>query len=86
MQDLGLRDAGDSQIYMAARDAGAVVVTKDRDFLKLLERHGPPPQVIWVTCGNTSNAHLRGVLKRTLPAALKVLARGEPYLEIGDAG
>jgi len=44
IRDLGLRDAEDK----------AVVMTKDSDFVLLLDRLGPPPQVIWITCGNTS--------------------------------
>jgi predicted nuclease of predicted toxin-antitoxin system len=51
---LGYRDATDPVIFQAAREAGAVVMTKDSDFLRLLERYGPPPQVLWVTLGNTS--------------------------------
>lgn len=30
-------------------------MSKDSDFLNLLDRHGPPLKIIWVTCGNTSN-------------------------------
>ena len=37
-------------------------MTKDADFAELLEQHGPPPQVVLVTCGNTSNARLRRVI------------------------
>ena len=69
---------------MGRREAGAVVLTKDTDFSLLLERLGPPPQVLWVTCGNTSNAHLRGVLAATLPNALELLEAGEPLVEITD--
>lgn len=53
---LGYRDAEDPEIFRAAREAGAVVLTKDSDFVRLLEQHGPPPQVLLVTLGNTSNA------------------------------
>jgi predicted nuclease of predicted toxin-antitoxin system len=42
---LGLRDTTDRAIYDAARAAGVVVITKDRDFPDLLARLGPPPQV-----------------------------------------
>lgn len=60
VKDLGLLEASDRTIYHKARDAGRVeVVTKDQDFPKLLERSGPPPQVVWLTCGNVSNAELR---------------------------
>jgi predicted nuclease of predicted toxin-antitoxin system len=84
VRDLGLRDAKDPPIFQAARAAGAVVMTKDRDFVELLRRLGPPPKVIWVTCGNTSNARLRDILTRVLPAALALLERGESLVEIGD--
>jgi predicted nuclease of predicted toxin-antitoxin system len=41
--DLGLRDAGDSEIFQAARLENAVVMTKDGDFAMLLDRLGSPP-------------------------------------------
>ena len=62
-----------------------MVVTKDRDFLELLERLGSPSQVIWITCGNTSNSRLRRILQGALPAALELLEQGEPLVEISDA-
>ena len=64
VRDLGLRESPDWQIFEAARTAGAVVMTKDRDFVEMVERRGPPPQVVWVTVGNTSDQRLRGVLGR----------------------
>jgi len=39
VRDLGLRDATDREIYDAARAAGAVVITKDRDFPSQLRMH-----------------------------------------------
>lgn len=65
IRDLGLRDAEDKEIFEAARLEKAVVMTKDSDFVLLLDRLGPPPQVIWVTCGNTSNGRLKEVLTNT---------------------
>jgi predicted nuclease of predicted toxin-antitoxin system len=84
VRDLGLRDAKDPPIFQAARAAGAVVMTKDSDFAEMVRRLGSPPQVLWVTCGNTSNARLREILTQVLPAALELLARGESLVEIGD--
>ena len=80
---LGLRDAADEEIFQAARAAEVVVMTKDQDFVALLERWGPPPKVIWLTCGNTSNAHLKHLLSQTLPDALDLLAK-ESLIEISD--
>jgi predicted nuclease of predicted toxin-antitoxin system len=85
VRDLGLHRAKDREIYQAAREVGAVVMTKDSDFLELLERFGPPPQVLWITCGNTSNERLRQVLQSALSPALKLLERGESLVEISDA-
>jgi predicted nuclease of predicted toxin-antitoxin system len=86
VRDLGLREAKDGEIFQAARADTAIVMTKDYDFVELLERLGPPPQVLWVTCGNTTNARLRNILTASLPAAMRLLEQGEPLVEIGDAG
>ena len=42
---LGYRDASDEAIFAAERESDAVVMTKDRDFLNLLDINGPPPRV-----------------------------------------
>lgn len=36
VRELGLRDAGNIEIFRAARETGAVVLTKDTDFPHLL--------------------------------------------------
>ena len=84
VRELGLRDAPDEEIFRAARESDAVVMTKDADFVILLERHGPPPRILWVTCGNTSNARLREILTHVLPEAIRLLADGEPLVEIRE--
>jgi predicted nuclease of predicted toxin-antitoxin system len=81
---LGYRDAADYEIFRAARDAGAVVMTKDSDFLRLLEQHGSPPQVLWVTLGNTSNARMKEMLEATFARARELLAGGEALVELRD--
>ncbi len=84
VRDLGLRDAKDPPIFQAARAAGAVVMTKDSDFVEMLRRLGPPPKVLWLTCGNTSNARLREILTIVLPKALQLLDGGDNLVEISD--
>lgn len=83
LRDLGLRDAEDPEIFEMAKAQNAIVMTKDSDFVELVERLGSPPQIIWLTCGNTSNARLREILSKTLPRALELLAAGETLVEIG---
>lgn len=58
-------------------------MTKDSDFAQLLDQHGPPPKVIWVTCGNTSNARMRTILRTSLRSAIQLL-RTEELVEISD--
>jgi predicted nuclease of predicted toxin-antitoxin system len=41
--------------------------------------------VLWITCGNTSNSHLKEILTHHLTKALAMLAAGEALVEIsGD--
>ena len=82
VRDLGLRDATDSQIFSAAKREDVIVMTKDSDFVLLLNRYGPPPKIIWVRCGNTSNARLKEILGSTLPKALGLLDSGERLVEV----
>ena len=84
IRDLGLRNAEDPTIFAAARAAGAVVMTKDYDFVQLLERFGPPPQIVWLTCGHTSNARLRDLLQVAWPRVSELLLAGEALIEISD--
>ena len=81
---LDYRDATDRVIFEAARKALAVIITKDADFVSILEQYGAPPQVIWLTLGNTSNAHLKFMLKETFEKALTLLNKGEKLVEIGN--
>jgi predicted nuclease of predicted toxin-antitoxin system len=82
LRDLGLRDSTDNEIFLAAQSAGCLVMTKDIDFVKLLEQHGPPPKIIWITCGNTSNTRLKQILTATLEKALELLKNEEDLVEI----
>ncbi|MDQ2696261.1 MAG: DUF5615 family PIN-like protein [Pseudomonadota bacterium] len=84
VKDLGLRDAKDPVIFQKAREADAIVMTKDSDFVLLQERLGPPPKVLWITCGNTSNERMRSLLRRQLPIAMQLFAAGEPLVEISE--
>ena len=46
VRDVGLRNAKDPAIFKAAREARVIVMSKDEDFRALVERLGPPPQVL----------------------------------------
>jgi predicted nuclease of predicted toxin-antitoxin system len=80
--DLGLRNAKDQETFLAARKVNALVMTKDADFVHLVEKLGIPPQVILLACGNTSNTQLKQILKRSFYRALEWLKKGESVVEI----
>lgn len=84
IRDLGLARAADREIFAAARNEARVFMTKDRDFTELSARLGPPPAIILLNLGNTSTAHLIGVLTTALPTALDLIAAGERLVEIGS--
>jgi len=85
VRELNLREATDLEIFTAARNVSAIVMTKDSDFVELVNARGMPPQVIWLTCGNTTNARLREILAQALPSAIKLLKSGEAVVEISGA-
>lgn len=46
LRDLGLRDAKDHEIFEAAKAQGVSILTKDRDFVDLVDRLGSSPSMI----------------------------------------
>jgi predicted nuclease of predicted toxin-antitoxin system len=82
LRDVGLRDAEDAEIFEAAKAQNIIFITKDSDFVDLVNRFGQPPQIILLTCGNTSNDRLKEILTSKLSEALDLLNSGEPLVEI----
>lgn len=81
---LGFFSTPDKEIFKKARDANAVVITKDRDFREMVLSQGVPPQVIWITCGNTSTTRLQVIFEKAFPLAMDLLRSGEALVEIAD--
>jgi predicted nuclease of predicted toxin-antitoxin system len=81
---LGLRDADDETIFQAAKEASAVVMTKDSDFLELQLRFGAPPQIVLIALGNTSNTRMREVLQQQFAQIQQYLLQAEPLVEINE--
>lgn len=83
LRDIGLRDATDRAIFDAAKNANAVLISKDSDFVELVMRLGAPPKLIWLTCGNVSTAALQALFTAKLHEAIQVLDDGESIVELG---
>jgi len=82
LRDIDLRDAEDLEIFEAAKAQEVIFMTKDSDFVDLVECRNAPPKIIWLTCGNTSNTRLKEILSTTLQEALSFLQTGEKLVEI----
>ena len=84
VSEIGLLTAEDPEIYEKARSAGAVVLTKDEDFVQLQEHRGAPPQLVWLTCGNLNNRTLKRLLLSRWERTVELLRAGEPLIEINE--
>ena len=82
LRELGLRDAGNREIFDAARTSNVILLSKDADFVELVSRLRAPPKLMWRTCGNFSNEALHGLLTQRLSAALQVL-QTDDIVELG---
>ena len=81
--ELGFLVASDEAIFAAARSANAVVMTKDSDFIRIQEREGPPPKILWLTIGNVNNAELWKAVERSWSHVVAHFDQGERLVEIG---
>jgi predicted nuclease of predicted toxin-antitoxin system len=56
--DLGLVEAEDEDIWHYAADHGAVIITKDEDFVIIHRRNAGAVVVVWLRLGNASRQRL----------------------------
>lgn len=84
IRELGLREASDREIFDAARQASATIISKDADFVALVQRFGPPPSLIWLTCGNVTNSRLQFVFESSFDRVKALLDSGIAIVELGD--
>lgn len=80
--DIGLTSASDGRIWRHAAERGAVIVTKDEDFLTLRALRPDGPPIVWVRLGNTTRDSLVETLKAAMPEIVAALERGETIVEL----
>lgn len=81
VDDLGLLEATDRQIWDAAASRATVLVTKDRDFSIRRASRNDGPTILWIRVGNTDNRTLISQILRALPAIRAAVERGEAVIE-----
>jgi predicted nuclease of predicted toxin-antitoxin system len=84
IKSLGLRDSRDIDIFQTARNSDVVIITKDIDFIQLVQRYGIPPQILWVTCGNVTNRNLKRIFSGAFPKAMILLEQNEAIVEVSS--
>ncbi|MBV8780058.1 MAG: DUF5615 family PIN-like protein [Phycisphaerae bacterium] len=83
LKEIQLHRATDIEIYNAARRFNEIVIiTKDEDFVELIERKGAPPQLVWLSVGNLTKIELQIVLRKSFAQALEKLESGAAMIEI----
>lgn len=78
--DLGMAGASDAEVAARAETEGAVLISKDEDFLllRLPDRFA----LLWLRCGNASTRALYAWLDQRWEQAERLLAEGERLVEL----
>ena len=63
VRNLGMKEAGDTQLWDFARNNDYMIVSKDSDFHQRSLLLGFPPKIIWVRLGNCSTQTVESVLR-----------------------
>lgn len=79
---LELASATDRQLWDYALAHGAVIVTKDEDFVLLKTNEPSGPQIVWIRIGNATRGLLLTKLNSTWPTIMSALKGGEGVVEI----
>lgn len=82
LRSIGLRDASDDEIFFKAKNEKVIFLTKDSDFVSLLEKYGSPPQVVWLSIGNTSNVEMKNIFRNIFRELLLLIEEGNSLIEI----
>lgn len=86
--DHGLLEAADTAIWVEAQNLGAILISKDEDFVHLRTLRPEGPALVWVRVGNTTRRELLAWFSKLLPEIEQALLAGERLIELtsGDRG
>ncbi|OCR00011.1 hypothetical protein BCD67_02600 [Oscillatoriales cyanobacterium USR001] len=63
VDNLGLAQTDDSDVWIYAQNNGFAIATKDSDYNELLILRGFPPKIIWIRRGNCSTSEIEALLR-----------------------
>jgi predicted nuclease of predicted toxin-antitoxin system len=84
--DLGFETQADEFIYAKAIEysSNIVIITKDKDFVQLLQHKGAPPKIIWITIGNCTNDQIKDLFIKHFSTAVTQLLTND-LVEISNS-
>lgn len=82
VDDLGLRDAEDFEIWDYAFRKEAIIVTKDEDFAERVARTTSGPVIVWLRIGNATNRALMLWLAPRWAEITELLDTGNRLIEV----
>lgn len=77
--------SNDEAIWNLALSRGAILITKDRDFVEWANARRPAPQVIWIRIGNATNKALTKRLEAAWDRVVADLVAGVAVVEISSS-
>jgi predicted nuclease of predicted toxin-antitoxin system len=80
-RELDRKNADDDYIWAVACETGAVVISKDEDFVQLQVRR-PEARLVWVRIGNCDNQTLVGRFEVGWSGVFDALESGEDFVQL----
>jgi predicted nuclease of predicted toxin-antitoxin system len=82
VEDIGLRHARDRDVWDFALKDGAVIITKDEDFVDHFRRQTDGPPIVWLRIGNASSRALLAWFTAALPSVIQRIDAGDKLIEV----
>lgn len=80
--DVTLNEADDRPIWDFAKTHGLIVISKDEDFVHLLQRPDETGRLLWVRMGNCRNESLLAAFESALPKIEQSFTAGQRLVEL----
>lgn len=85
LKDLKLRNAKDHEIFREAKkNKDTIIITKDKDFVRLSLAHGTPPKILWVRIGNATTEKMKHIFSSKLDECLKIFNESNFIVELRE--
>ena len=82
VEEVGLRNADDSEIWNRALTDSFIIITKDEDFVERAAHSKNSPRIVWLRIGNTTNAALKQWLITRFANVEELLNHGDALIEV----